>query len=110
MEGLTRDEIVALRPDLADIRALFLRNSDGETHEQLSGRVRAWMDEALASPEHRVAVSHAGTGRMMRGLHLGLSVDELRELETAQGVIYRFLEGRIERIECAALPSTSPAR
>ncbi|HEX3406520.1 MAG TPA: histidine phosphatase family protein [Caulobacteraceae bacterium] len=109
-EGLTREEIVALRPDLADVRAFFLRNSDAESYERLSGRVRSWMDEALASAQHHVAVSHAGAGRIMRGLHLGLSVDALRELETAQGVIYRFLEGRIERFECPELPSAAAAR
>ena len=109
-EGLTPAEIVALRPDLAAFSAFFLRNPDGESFERMSARVGAWMRDELATPEHRVAVSHAGTGRLMRGLHLGLSIDELRELETAQGVIYRFVEGGIERIECPVLPSAAPAR
>jgi probable phosphoglycerate mutase len=109
-EALTREEIVALRPELAGVQRFFLLSPGGESYEGMSGRVRSWMDEALGSPEHRVAVSHAGTGRMMRGLHLGLTLDELRELETAQGVVYRFLEGRIERFECPELPSEAAAR
>jgi broad specificity phosphatase PhoE len=99
-EGLTRDEIVTLRPEFANVRAFFLRSPDGESYERLSSRVRSWMDEAGASNEHRVAVSHAGAGRMMRGLYLGLTVDEARDLETSQQAVYRFVEGRIERFEC----------
>jgi probable phosphoglycerate mutase len=70
-EGLTRDEIVALRPDLAEAKAFFLRCPDGESFEALSARVRSWMAEVEATGRHCVAVTHAGVGRMMRGLCLG---------------------------------------
>jgi broad specificity phosphatase PhoE len=104
-EGLTRDEIVALRPDLMLSKAFFLLNPEGESYESLSGRVRSWMEEADAASENRIAVTHAGAGRMMRGLYLGLAQAEMRALDTPQDVLFRFADGRIERIECAPLPS-----
>jgi len=109
-EGLTRAEIVALRPDLASTEKFFLRCPDGETYEALSERVGAWMAEADASGEHLIAVTHAGVGRMMRGLYLGLTLDELRELDTPQDVVFRFAAGRIERVDCAPLPSAHGGR
>jgi broad specificity phosphatase PhoE len=104
-EGLTRDEIVARRPDLAEAKAFFLRCPEAETFEALKGRVRSWMDEAAAAPEHRIAVTHAGVGRMMRGLALGLTLDEIRALDTPQDVVFRLADGAVERFECTALPS-----
>jgi broad specificity phosphatase PhoE len=109
-EGLTRDEIVALRPDLADAKAFFLRCPEGETFEHLTVRVRSWMDEADAAGEHRVAITHAGVGRTMRGLCLGLTLDEIRVLDTPQDVIFRLAGGQVDRFECAALPSAAAAR
>jgi broad specificity phosphatase PhoE len=104
-EGLTRDQIVALRPDLAEAKAFFLRCPEGESFEALSGRVRSWMDEAAAAPEHRIAVTHAGVGRMMRGVCLGMTLDEIRALDTPQDVVFRLADGAVERFECAALPT-----
>ena len=108
-EGLTRDEIVALRPDLAEAKAFFLRCPDGETYEALTSRVRSWMDETMAGDEPVVAVSHAGVGRLMRGLCLGLTLDEIRALDTPQDVVFRLEPGAVERIECGALPAGTGA-
>jgi probable phosphoglycerate mutase len=109
-EGLTRDEIVALRPDLAEAKAFFLRCPDGESFEALSSRVRSWMADAEAASQHRIAVTHAGVGRLMRGLSLGLTLDEIRALDTPQDVIFRLADGAVERFECPPLPSAAPAR
>jgi probable phosphoglycerate mutase len=109
-EGLTRDEIAALRPDLAEVKAFFLRCPDGESFEALSARVRSWMEEAEAADAHHVAITHAGVGRMMRGLRLGLTLDETRALDTPQDVIFRLSPDGVQRFECAALPSAATAR
>jgi broad specificity phosphatase PhoE len=109
-EGLTRDEIVALRPDLAEVKAFFLRCPDGESFEALSARVRSWMDDAESAADHRVAITHAGVGRMMRGMSLDLTLDEIRALDTPQDVIFRLTQGGIERFECPALPLEQSAR
>ncbi len=63
------------------------------------------MEEADAVAENRIAVSHAGVGRMMRGLYLGLDQREMRALDTPQDVVFCFSAGRIERLECPPLPS-----
>jgi hypothetical protein len=68
------------------------------------------MAEADAAGEHRIAVTHAGVGRMMRGLRLGLSLEELRELDTPQDAIFHFVADRVERVECAPLPSPAVER
>jgi probable phosphoglycerate mutase len=99
-EGLTRDEIYLRRPDLAGRTAVFLLSEDGETYDQLAARVRAWMEEADVAPQHCVAVTHAGVGRMMRGLYLGLTADDMRAMETPQDAVFRFQGGRVERLDC----------
>jgi broad specificity phosphatase PhoE len=109
-EGLTRDEIVALRPDRAETEKFFLRCQEGESYEALTSRVRSWMEEAMAGDGHVVAVSHAGVGRLMRGLCLGLTLDEIRALDTPQDVVFRLSPGRVERFECAAFPSEMTPR
>ena len=42
---------------------------------------------------------------MMRGLCLGLTLDEIRALDTPQDVVFRLADGAVERFECAALPT-----
>ena len=49
-----------------------------------------------------VAVSHAGVGRLMRGLCLGLSLDEIRALDTPQDVVFRLTPGAVERFAAAS--------
>jgi broad specificity phosphatase PhoE len=104
-EGKTRAEILELRPDLAEAPSMFLHCPDGEGCEELAMRIGAWLDEARSSPRHVIAVTHAGAGRMMRGLCLGLTVEEMRRLETPQDAVFRLHDGRVERFDCAPLPS-----
>ena len=52
-----------------------------------------------------VAVSHASTGRVLRGLYLGLTLEETRYLETPQNAFHRLVDGAVTRIEVDALPS-----
>jgi hypothetical protein len=66
------------------------------------------MDEADADAEHRIAVTHAGVGRLMRGLCLGLTLDQIRALDTPQDVVFRLADGAVERFACAELPSEPP--
>lgn len=47
---------------------------------------------------------------MLRGLCLGLTLDEIRALDTPQDVIFRLSPSAVERFECAALPSAAAAR
>jgi probable phosphoglycerate mutase len=47
-------------------------------------------------------------GRVLRGLYVGLTKDEALRLPDPQDAIFRLHGGRIERLDCAALPSPVP--
>jgi len=104
-EGKTRPELEALRPDLAG-QPFFMHCPDGETWASASARLGAWLDDWADRNDHDViAVSHAGAGKVLRALYLGLNIEAARQLETPQDAVYRLHGGRIERLECAPLPS-----
>jgi probable phosphoglycerate mutase len=104
-EGKARPELEALRPDLAG-QPFFMHCPDGETWAPASARLGAWLDDWADRNDHDViAVSHAGAGKVLRALYLGLNIEAARQLETPQDAVYRLHGGRIERFECAPLPS-----
>jgi broad specificity phosphatase PhoE len=97
-EGFTRAEIEAKWPGSLDgMRELdwSLHSPDGETYDMISARVQSWLD-ALDGPV--IAVSHGMTGRFVRGLHLGLSYEEVLQLPTPQDLIWHLTEGGIQAI------------
>jgi len=104
-EGKTRPELETLRPDLAG-QPFFMHCPDGETWRVASARIGAWLDDwADRNDQDVIAVSHAGAGKVLRALYLGLGIEAARQLETPQDAVYRLHGGRIERLECAPLPS-----
>lgn len=74
----------------------------GETYEGFSGRLAAWLAEAMAGPTPLIAVSHGGCSRVLRGLAAGLSRHEFLRLDVPQDVIFRLAPGHVERIDCAS--------
>ena len=71
------------------------------TLDELGARARSWLAEREASPDERlIAVAHASIGRMLRGLYVGLGIDETRLLETPQDAFHRLHGGRVDRIDC----------
>jgi broad specificity phosphatase PhoE len=108
-EGKTRAELETLRPDLAG-KYFFMRSPDGETWADASGRIGAWLADWAEWDDHDViAVSHAGAGKVLRALYLGLSVEEARELDVPQDAVFRLHGGQAERFDCAALPLDASA-
>jgi broad specificity phosphatase PhoE len=105
LEGLTRPEVDARWPEFVGLRGTFGRAPGGEPMDELVARAGAWLAEHPDGPGHCVAVSHASTGRVLRGLYLGLGVEETRLLETPQHAFHLLAEGRVARIEVDALPS-----
>ena len=105
LEALTRPEVDARWPHLAGVRGTFGRAPGGETIEALTERARSWLDDHADSRGRTIAVAHASIGRMLRGLYAGLPIEETRLLETPQDAFHRLHEGRVERIDCAPLPS-----
>jgi broad specificity phosphatase PhoE len=63
----------------------FFRSPDGESFEAVKARVSAWLHEA-AVPS--VAISHGLTGRIVRGVYLGLSDRTMLELPVPQDGLY----------------------
>ncbi|HUZ11629.1 MAG TPA: histidine phosphatase family protein [Caulobacteraceae bacterium] len=108
IEGLTRAQADAAWPELAGLESVFGRAPGGESFEALGARAGAWLAEAEAAPWKRfVAVSHAGVIRTLRGLYLGLTLDQIRALDRPQDALFRLQGGRIERIEAPPLPSAA---
>jgi broad specificity phosphatase PhoE len=79
-DGMSHYEISMEYPDAlsgADAFDWFFRSQDGERLEAVKGRVSAWLTEATTPS---VVISHGLTGRIIRGVYLGLSRREVLEL------------------------------
>ena len=114
-DGLTVDEIAAIAPEAvasAKRSSLFFQSPDGETYDVMSGRIGAWLDEALADGRPRIAVSHGVSGRVLRALYAKLDWEEAVLLPAPQDAVFRLDAGGIEKIDCepAALASTEAQR
>ncbi|MGO4706343.1 histidine phosphatase family protein [Microvirga sp. 2MCAF38] len=101
-DGMTRYEISMEYPDAlhgADAFDWYFRSPDGETFDSVCGRVASWLAD-LDGPI--VAVSHGVTGRLIRGVYLGLSKREMLELAVPQDGFYKLQNGRAELIGAAS--------
>jgi probable phosphoglycerate mutase len=110
-EGLTEEDISIAYPGAARGATrydIFFRSPDGEGFEALRARLKSWLDEALADPRPRIAVSHGVAGRVLRGLYAGLDREVMLRLPAPQDSVFRLEHGRIEQI--AALAITEPER
>lgn len=58
---------------------------DGETLQDLKVRASDWLN-SLSGPT--IAVSHGQIGKVIRGLHLGLTDNQLLDLTEPQGVVH----------------------
>ncbi len=99
-EGLTRAEIEAFRPDLAG-EPFFMHSPDGEAWDTAAARLGAFLGEYAGSDRKVIAVSHAGAGKVMRGVHLGLTLPEIRHLDVPQDAVFALTPGAGERLDCA---------
>jgi broad specificity phosphatase PhoE len=82
--------------DGADAFDWFFRSPDGETFEDATKRVRSWLSD-VSTPT--VAISHGLTGRLVRGVYMGMSKREMLELAVPQTGFYRLYDGRIEFVD-----------
>jgi broad specificity phosphatase PhoE len=110
LEGLTRPEVDARWPALAGYVGVFAHAPDGEGLEGLDGRARAWLAEHTQDPRRIVAVAHASIGRAIRGAYIRATFEDYRLFECPQDAFHRLQGGRIERIDCAPLPSAGATR
>jgi broad specificity phosphatase PhoE len=87
-DGMSHYEVSMEYPDAlsgADAFDWFFRSPDGERFETVKARVSAWLGEATTPS---AAISHGLTGRIVRGVFLGLSNREMPELPVPQDGLY----------------------
>jgi len=96
-EGLTCDDVEARWPDLLDggDNMWWFRAPGGEQYEEFKGRVENWLG-ALTGPV--IVVSHGITGRLIRGLMLGLPATEALILPSPQDVVWHIINRKIEAL------------
>ncbi|MDO3434209.1 histidine phosphatase family protein [Rhizobium sp. CBN3] len=98
-DGMTLYEIDAEYPDAlkgADAFEWFFRSPDGETFDDVHWRVSEWLSH-ISQPT--IAVSHGLTGRIIRGVYLGLSRRDMLELPVPQDGFYCLQDGIASYIE-----------
>ncbi|WP_445679117.1 histidine phosphatase family protein [Radicibacter daui] len=97
-DGLTQGEIEAEFPGVlagSGPYDWFFRTPDGEGLEAALARAEAWLS-AVTAPT--LALSHGLFGRLIRGLYLGLSRQEMLELPMPQDGFYLLADGKAEFI------------
>lgn len=101
-EGLTRPEIDAQWPKARKQhppRQWKLHAPGGERIDAVRTRLQAVLEDAGAHPGPVILISHGVAGRILRGLHSGLSTSEALMLTAPQDVVYQLLaDGRIEEL------------
>lgn len=92
-DGLTHLDIEYGWPGLLDGSTpydWFFRSPDGESFDQATGRVKAWLAELDGTA---LVVSHGLIGRIIRGVYAGLSGHEMLSLPVPQDVIWHLHDG-----------------
>lgn len=100
-DGMSRYEISVEYPgalDGADKFDWYFRSPDGESFDALVSRISAWLKE-IRTPA--AAITHGVTGRIVRGLYLGLSKREMLALPTPQDGLYELAAGEARFIAAA---------
>lgn len=103
-----RDEVKRENPALLTDPEWAFKSPNGESYEDIMGRVSAWLAEQAPEPERRlIVVSHGIAGWMLRGAYAGLSRADVIGQDVPQDAIFRLSHGQIDRLSCA--PVAEPA-
>ncbi len=101
-EGMTRADIAAEWPNVRKQhppRQWKLHAPQSEGIDPLISRLKAVLDDAVNLKGDLILVGHGVAGRLMRGLHSGLSLSEALTLDAPQDVVYRLHDdGRIDEL------------
>ncbi len=96
-EGLTWDQVREQFPDDWAARRAdkwHFHPPGGESYQQMAERLADWLAE---HPDPAIAVTHGAAGRILRGLYLGLSRDEMATLEEPQDAFFELADGKVLR-------------
>ncbi len=99
-EGLTWDDIAAGWPEKAAIAEndpflWHFQAPGGESLAEITDRCRAFLED-LTGPS--IILTHGVTSRVLRGIWLGLTENDLAGLPGGQGVIYHLAPGQEQRV------------
>jgi broad specificity phosphatase PhoE len=100
-EGLTRAEIEDREPALWQARLADKWDfviPGGESYAMVAARARAWLGEQRPDAPV-VAVCHGAFGRILRGLYLGASAEEIFALDEPQDALFRLTDGVVQRFD-----------
>jgi probable phosphoglycerate mutase len=100
-DGRLRDELTSQYPETLGRSDWQFAAPGGESYEAVNARIADWLSDLEAEPDRKViAVSHGGSGRVVRGAYLGLSRDETWVQPVPQDAIFGLVSAGIERFDC----------
>jgi broad specificity phosphatase PhoE len=103
-DGRLRAELEAQEPETFGRTGWAFDAGTGETYEQVSERVGAWLESLPPEPQRRiVCVTHGISGRVLRGLYAGLDRDGAAQQDVPQDSVYLLQHGGVGRIDCEPL-------
>ena len=79
----------------------FFRAPGGETFDAMSARIGEWLQDCGDRPT--IAVAHGLTGRILRGLYLGLDVETMLSQPVPQDGVYRLVGGELTFLSATGL-------
>ncbi|WP_332303392.1 histidine phosphatase family protein [Rhizobium sp. GR12] len=99
-DGLTKFEIENEFPGMlcgSTAYDWYFKSPDGESFDQACDRARAWLTN-IHKPT--IAVSHGLFGRILRGVYLGISKEEMLELTVPQDGFFALEKGEVRAVCC----------
>jgi broad specificity phosphatase PhoE len=101
-QGLTVAEIEQEFPGQWEYRmkdpANYTMPGGGESYDDLFARVDGWMRDTAEYWDNGgtlVAISHGGTGSVIRGIYLGLDAHQVRALDRPHDQLYEIGDGQV---------------
>jgi probable phosphoglycerate mutase len=92
-EGMTREAVVARSPGATLDDVLLLNAPDAEPYEAVLARLASWLADAKALGGDHLVLTHAGAGRVLRGLSLGVGREGLAALRSPHDAMFRLDDG-----------------
>lgn len=97
--GLTIKEIEKYWPELmknTNNYNWYFNSPNGESYDAVIERVSGWL-HSIRNKEKVIVMSHGLTGRIIRGLYLGLTKEQSLVLEVSQNTFFKLSDKQIER-------------
>lgn len=97
--GLTIKEIEKSWPELiknTNNYNWYFNSPNGESYDAVIERVSGWL-HSIRDKEKVIVMSHGLTGRIIRGLYLGITKEQSLVLEVSQNTFFKLSDKQIER-------------